>query len=356
MSKSKRVFLVDDNIVNLKTGKRILEDYYTVIPISSGKKLLEILNKFYADIIILDIEMPEMDGYEVLKELKKNPLTADIPVVLLSNQDDNDDKQKGFSLGAVEYINKPFSKPLLCNRIDRLLLIEQQKADLNEFIENLRTVASEHNETVESMQRAILLWTADLLEFRTGTDNGSREKVQLCLKVILTEMLNLDLYAEEITSWDVAIDTIVSAATLHDIGKIRVPVDILQKLRTLSSNEYEEIKQHATYGKSLIETLKNRLHNQKFLDYAQTMAFLHHEKWDGTGYPLGLKETEIPLLARVMAIVDVYNALTSNRPYKAAISHEDALKTIESQQGIQFDPQLVTLFLSVSDKLREIKP
>ena len=346
MSKNKRIFLVDDDVVNLKIGKRILQTHYTVIPVASGRKLLEILDRVHADMILLDVGMPDMDGYEVLKRLKENPETADIPVVLLIPQNDTGDKQKGFSLGAAEYINKPFSGPLLCNRIEHLLLLEQQKEELQAFTENLRTLALEHKETVEEMQHAILLWTADLIEFHAGTDVEDRSKVQVCFKALLNEMLKSDLYADEIMSWEIGVDMVIDAATLHDIGKVRVPDNILQKLKTLNVNEYEQIKEHAAYGKTLIETLKGRMHNPKSLDYAQTMAFLHHERWDGTGYPLGLRGEEIPLLARVMAIIDVYKALTSKRAYKEAMPHEQALQVIAAEQGAQFDPQLVKIFLS----------
>ena len=205
------------------------------------------------------------------------------------------------------------------------------------------------------MQCAILLWTADLIEFHSGTDGEERGKLQACIRVLLEKMVETELYSKEISAWEIGIDTIIHAAALHDIGKIRVPKNILQKLKTLNPNEYEQIKEHAAYGKTLIETLKSRLDNQKFLDYAQTMAFLHHERWDGSGYPIGLKSEEIPLLARVMAIADVYEALTSKRPYKDAISHDEALEIIADGAGTQFDPQLVTLFLSVANKLTEVK-
>ena len=354
MQRSKRIFLVDDNIVNLKIGKRILQENYTVVPVPSGKKLLEMLDTYDADLILLDVRMPELDGYEVLRRLKANTATADIPVVMLSGRDDDSGNRDGFALGAAEYINKPFSESLLLNRVEHLLQLEQQKKELQNFAENFRNVAAGHKETVESMQRAIVLWTADLIEFCVGADHENRSKVQYCLKVLLSEMLKDKLYADEITGWEIEIDTIVQAATLHDIGKIRVPDNILQKLKKLDVNEYEQIKEHAVYGRTLIEILKSRLQNQKFLDYAQTMAFMHHERWDGTGYPLGMKGEEIPLLARTMAIVDVYTALTSKRAYKEVSPHGEALAIISAGQGTQFDPKLVKLFLSVSDKLRDV--
>ena len=351
MPNNERVFLVDDNVVNLKIGRQILQDNYTVIPVASGAKLLEMLEKNYAHIILLDIEMPDMDGYEVLEKLKSNPATSDIPVILLAGQNDVDEN-KGLSLGALDFISKPFSKALVNNRIEHLLLLEQQKRELQDFAKNFSDISFEHKETIEELERAILLWTADLIEFSTGTGSNHQEKMQLCLRVLLVEMLKNDLYADEIQSWDVGIDTIIQAATLHDIGKIRVPDNILQKLKKLDPSEYEQIKQHASHGRTLIENLKERLHNQKFLDYAQTMAFLHHERWDGTGYPLGLEGEDIPLLARAMAIIDVYMALITARVYKDAIPHEEAIEIISAGSGTQFDPELVKLFLSVSNQLK----
>ena len=356
MQKNKRIFLVDDDVVNLKIGKRILQKHYTVVPVTSGGQLFELLQTFRADLILLDIGMLEQDGYEVLKRLKSDPATTNVPVVILAGQDDDSDKTQGFKLGAAEYITKPLVESLLSRRIENLLLLEQQKKELHDFTENFRTLAAERKETTEAMQQAILLWTADLIEVRVGTGSEDIAKMQVCLRAILTEMLNVKSYADEMESWEIGIDTIVHSATLHDIGKIRVPDNILQKLKTLNQSEYEQVKEHATYGRTLIETLKNRLHNEKFLEHAQIMAFMHHERWDGTGYPLGLVGEDIPLLARVMAIVDVYTALTSKRAYKDAISHDDAMKIIKDGQGTQFDPQLVRLLLSISDKLREVNP
>ena len=355
MHKKKRIFLVDDNIINLNIGRRFLKNRYTVVPVSSGEKLLEMLKKFPADVILLDIEMPGMDGYETLERLKENPDTADMPVVLLARQQEIDDNSKGFSLGAIDCINKPLSKPLLLKRIEQLLLLKQQQKELQDFTENLKKISAENKEAIAEMQKAILLWTAELIEFRTvSATSDDIGQVQLYLKALLTAMSTIDKYAAEMSKWEISIDMILQSAALHDIGKIGIPDNILQKLKKLDKNEYEQIQKHADYGKTLIENLKKRMNNQGFLDYAQTMAFLHHERWDGTGYPLGLKGEEIPLLARAMAIADVYNALMSKRAYKAALSHEEAFKVISSGQGTQFDPELVSVFLSLSDELLAI--
>ena len=348
--------MVDDDVVSLKIGKRILQKNYTVVPVTSGDQLFELLQGFSADLIIIDLGMLEHDEYELLKNLKANPKTADIPVVLLTSKDDDSDRREGFEFGAAEYVRKPLVESLLSKRIENLLLLEQQKRELQDFAENFKVLASERRETAEEMQHAILLWTADLIEVRVGTGSDGNAKVQLCLREMLTKMLTIEAYADEIKSWDVGIDTLVHSASLHDIGKIKVPDNILQKLKKLNINEYEKVKEHTAYGKTLIETLKNRMHNDSFLDHAETMAFMHHERWDGTGYPVGMKGGEIHLLARVMAIADVYSALTSQRAYKSAIPHEQAIEIIRDGKGTQFDPQLVDLFLAIADKLLAINP
>ena len=349
-----RIFLVDDNIVDLNIGKRILQDIYSVVPVSSGVKLLEMLEKYDADLIILDIQMPEMNGYEVIEKLKENPETKDIPVIFLTGQSDTEDKEKGFEAGAVDYIIKPFSKPLMYNRIEKLLLLEHQKKELNDFNVNIKQIALDSEKTIEEMQKAILLWSAELIELSAGNSNDSSDAVQQYLRVLLEAMRQTDPYAEEMKRWEISIDTIVCSSALHDIGHIGIPDNILTKLKKLDEEEYAQIKEHTAKGNKIINSLKNRLSNQRFLDFAQTMAFLHHERWDGTGYPLGLKGDDIPLLARAMAIVDVYDALTSNRAYREALSHKETLVIIEEGQGTLYDPGLVSQFLSISDEIEAI--
>ena len=350
MAKSKRIFLVDDDVMSLKVGRSILQDHYIVIPVTSGSMLLEMLDKFDADLVLLDIEMPEMDGYQVMRALRANPRTATVPVILLAGKRD-DDRQQGFLLGATDYIRKPFSAQLLIKRVEHALLLHQQKMELENISSNVNLIKSEHKRTVEEMELAVMHWVSDLIGMSVGTDSEDKQRIKSCLGILLKEMTKSDLYREEIQRWDVGIDTIAETAVLHDIGKIVVPNNILQKLKALEPDEYEQVKMHTTMGKSMIESLKMRMNNPKSFDLAQTMAFLHHERWDGKGYPLGLEGKDIPLLARTVAIVDVYTALISDRAYKDAVTHEEALRVIEEGKGTQFDPELVTLFLSVADAL-----
>lgn len=353
-AKNKRLFLVDDNAVNLSVGKSVLQNKYTVVTMSSGEELLLMLDNTSADLILLDIEMPGMNGYEVIEKLKENPSTTDIPVIFLTGKNNPADELKGLSLGAVDYISKPFSPPLLLKRIDLHLLLEEQKKELLNFNENLKEMVLERTKTIDEMQKAILLWAAELIEFRDDATGKHVERVQMYLKALLSEMTKSERYALKIAEWDVDIDLLLQSSALHDIGKIKIKDDILLKPARLTASEYERMKEHTVYGKILIGNLKNRLPDQKFLDYAQIMAFMHHERWDGSGYPRGLKGEEIPLQARLMALADVYDALISKRAYKEPYSHELALSIIERGKGTQFDPELVHLFMSVSDTLKEI--
>ena len=354
VEKKKRVFIVDDNVVDLVMAKRILQELYSVVPVSSGSKLIEMLGSFKADLILLDIQMPEMDGYEVIAKLKENPITSNIPVIFVSSLSEPDEKGVGFSLGAVDYITKPFSKPSLLHRIEQVLLLEHQKKEILGFKNHLKHAAEKHNETVEEMEKAILHWSADLIEFNSGEINYTTKKIQLYLKALLEEMNKTEKYSKEMERWEISIEMIVQSAALHDIGNIGIPDNVLRKIKKLDDNEYDQIKRHTENGNNLISGLKKRLSNQRFLDFAQIMAFLHHERWDGTGYPLGLSGEDIPLLARAMAIIDVYSALTSERAYREALSHKETLSIIEEGEGTHYDPELVSLFLSISDEITRI--
>ena len=347
------IFLVDDNNVNLNTGKAVLHHKYTVITIPSGEKLLLSIKKLKPDLILLDIFMPGLSGYDVIKELKADPETEDIPVIFLTAKNEVQSELMGLSLGAVDYITKPFSKPLLLKRVELHLLLQKQKTDLRAFNGNLVEMVNERVNDISALQNAIIVWAAEVIEFRDEETGHHVERVQKYLKVLLDEMKKTSKYAEEISTWD--IDAFLKSTLLHDVGKIKIRDEILLKKTRLTDEELASMKLHSLYGKTLLESLQNKVPNQTFLEYAKVLALRHHEKWDGTGYPDRLKGEEIPLQARMMAIADVYDALVSERPYKAAFSHEEAMRIIEEGRGTQFDPELTDLFISISDKIREIR-
>jgi len=350
--RSCRIFLVDDNPINLNAGKAVLQDKYTVVTIPSGDKLLLLLQKITPDLILLDVEMPGMSGYDVIKELKANPQTAEIPVIFVTGKSEVEDEFMGLSLGAVDYIAKPFSPPLLLKRIELHLLLQSQKNELRRFNENLVSMVKERTNEIAMLQNAIIVWAAEMVEYRDEETGQHIERVQEYLEILFNSMKKTELYAAELATWD--IDAFLKSASLHDVGKIKIRDDILLKRGRLSDDEFANMKLHASYGKMLLESLQDKVPNQTFLDYAKTMAYMHHEKWDGSGYPERMKGPSIPLQARMMALVDVYEALVSERSYKKAFSHTEAMRIISEGRGTHFDPDLTDLFVSLSEELGEV--
>jgi len=346
------IFLVDDNIINLNVGKNALQHKYTVITIPSGEKLLLSLKKLKPGLILLDIDMPGMSGYDVIKVLKLNPETVDIPVIFLTAKNQIENELLGFSLGAVDYITKPFSQLLLLKRVELHLLLQAQKDELREFNGNLIEMVNERTNDISALQNAVIMWAAEVIEFRDEETGHHVERVQKYLEILINEMKKDSFYAGEIAKWD--IEAFLKSALLHDVGKIKIRDDILLKNARLTDEELVNMKLHSLYGKTLIESLQDKVPNQTFLEYAKVLAHSHHERWDGTGYPDGLQGEEIPLQARMMSLADVYDALISERSYKKAFSHEEAMQSIAKGRGTQFDPELTDLFIRISDKIGKI--
>jgi len=346
------VFLVDDNIANLNMGKSALQQKYTVITIPSGEKLFIALKNQKPDLILLDIEMPGLSGYDTIKGLKINPETANIPVIFLTSKRTSDDELLGFSLGAVDYIAKPFSPPILLKRVELHLLLQAQKDMISEYNRNLIELVNVRTDDISTLQNAVIMWAAEVIEFRDSETGQHVERVQKYLEIMLNEMTTMESFSAEVITWD--IEAFIKSALLHDVGKIKIRDDVLLKPARLTDDEFVKMKLHSSYGKELLEKLENKIPSQTFLEYAIILAYWHHERWDGAGYPDGLKGDEIPLQARMMTLADVYDALISERPYKKAFSHEEAMKIISEGRGTQFDPDLADLFIRLSDKIKRI--
>jgi putative two-component system response regulator len=363
MEKNRKiVMIVDDNIANLRIAKNSLADFYDVFTVPSAAKMFDLLERNNPELILLDIDMPEMNGYEAIKILKERPETKDILVIFLTGKSDSESELEGLSLGAVDYISKPFMPPLLKKRIELHLTVEEQKrklenqahilevqqAELRKFNENLKSMVEEKTRKVVELQRAILKTVADLVESRDDITGGHVERTQHGLKVLIEGLEDLGLYREQMEGWDK--DLILQSSQLHDVGKISIADNILNKPGSLTPEEFEEIKKHTTMGVRIIEKIETNISESEFLKYAKIFAGTHQEKWDGTGYPMGLSGEEIPLQGRLMAIADVYDALVSDRPYKKAFSHEEAVKIILAGKGTHFDPVLTDVFEQVADQ------
>jgi len=348
----KTIFIVDDDLTNLTVGANMLSDSFSVFTFNSGRLLLKKLERYTPDLILLDVEMPEMDGYEVIRQIKNKKESSQIPVIFVTAKDDCASELEGLSLGAIDYIKKPFSPPLLLKRIEVHLLVEAQKAELQNYNDNLQEMVDVKTKAVVELQGAILNTMTKLVDRRDDITGGHIERTQRYMYILLQAIAQRGLFYEESVSWDVPLA--VQSTQLHDIGKIAIKDCILLKPGKLTEDEFESIKTHTLIGEDFILDIEKETSEHKFLDYSKVFISTHHEKWDGSGYPRGLKGEEIPVLGRAMAIVDVYDALISERPYKKGFSHREAVRIITDGRGTHFDPSIVDLFTSISDQFCQI--
>ncbi|MDR0375640.1 MAG: response regulator [Treponema sp.] len=355
MDDRKTIMIVDDSVANLKIGKNALMSLYNVFTVPSAKKMFELLERNKPALILLDIDMPDMDGYEAIKLLKDNPDTLKIPVIFLTGKSEIEDEVKGLTLGAIDYISKPFSPFILRKRVEVHILVnsqqevlERQRKELQEFNDNLQNLVDEKTKTVVELQNAVLKTMADIVDCRDDTTGGHNERVQAYLKILVDGLIERKLYEDITKNWDV--DLLLLSSQLHDIGKIGISDSVLQKKEALNEKEFEIMKRHTTLGVGVIEKIEAKSSACDFLEYAKVFAGTHHERWDGAGYPYGLLEESIPLLGRLLAIADVYDAITSERPYKKALAHDKAAKLIIAGKGTHFAPDLIDLFEEVAGK------
>ena len=335
----KTIFVVDDSDTNLSMAEAVLEDKYTVMTMPSASKMFALLEKIIPDLILLDIEMPDMDGFGAIKKLKSGDKWSDIPIMFLTGRNDPEVEAQGLEIGAVDFITKPFSAAVLLNRI-------QTHLDIDNIIR-------ERTQQLHRLQNSIISVLADMVENRDKGTGGHIERTSVYIRILIEEMKAKKLYMEEISQWD--IERIISSARMHDLGKISISDIIVNKPGKLTDEEFNIMKKHAEEGERIIDEIISRTGEGEFLRNARLFAGTHHERWDGKGYPRGLKEKDIPLQGRIMAIVDVYDALVSERPYKKAFTNEEAVKIILESSGTHFDPSIVEVFYDARNRFNEAK-
>jgi putative two-component system response regulator len=335
----KTIFAVDDSDTNLSMVKKALETHYRILTMPSAEKMFALLKKITPDLIMLDIGMPGMDGSKALQVLKSNILYADIPVIFLTSYTDEGIEARGFELGAVDFITKPFSTSVLLNRIKTHL-------DIDGLIR-------ERTARIRRLQNGIITVLADVVEERDKETGGHNDRTSAYMKILIEGMIENGVYAGEMREWD--LEKVVLSARLHDLGKIHIVDSVLNKPGKLSNDEYEHIKVHTAEGAQIIDRMIKQIGEEEFLYNAKLFAEYHHERWDGKGYPHGLEKTEIPLQGRILAIVDVYDAIVSKRPYKEAATDEEAVDIIAAEAGKQFDPKIVEVFLEVKDQIKTVR-
>lgn len=366
----KHILVVDDVPANLKFAEQLLGNTYKLTLASSGMQALKFLKKYTPDLTLLDINMPEVDGFMVLKELKDAGMTEKMPVIILTSEIDTDAELKCLAMGAVDFIRKPFVTEIMLSRIETQL-------ELSAYRNRLEHLVAEKTAVIGRLQDVMSTCFAELVESRDGTTGGHIKNTTMYFALFLDELSRHEEYSSILTQ-EYKRD-LIRAAPLHDIGKIGINDSVLRKESALDKEEFEHMKTHAKIGGDTFQNIFNsvegiRHHSQigantfekicdemnikegadtAFLHIARDMALYHHERWNGTGYPMGISGKDIPLCARILSIVDVYDALTSKRSYKDAFSHEKAMEIIIEDRGVFFDPELTDIFVGISDKIKE---
>ena len=353
--KEKRIILVvDDTPGNLSLMNGILEDSYRVKVANGGEKALAIAAATpKPDLILLDIMMPGIDGYEVCGRLKADEATRDIPVIFLTARSETADEKRGLELGAVDYIAKPVSPPIVLARVKNHLALKAASDFLRDQNEYLEQIVDRRTIEVRAIQEVTIMALASLAETRDGDTGNHLRRTQQYIEVVARDLQADARYALSLSEFNIR--TIYRSAPLHDIGKVGIPDRILLKPGKLDPEEFEMMKRHTILGSGAIENAERALGSKvEFLSVAKEIALSHHERWDGKGYPQGLAGEAIPLSAQLMAVADVYDALISKRVYKAGMPHEEALDIIVAGSGGQFNPDIVDSFVRTQEEFKRI--
>lgn len=348
------IVVVDDMPENLKILVSILKEQgYKVRPLPSGQAALKAIRNLPPDLILLDIMMPDMDGYEVCQQLKNDTSLKNIPVIFISALSETFDKVKAFQAGGVDYITKPFQMEEVAARVHTHLMLSHLQKQMAHRNYNLQQIVKAQVREISAGHMAAIAAITELAELRDDDTGKHIERTQTFCKM-LAEQLRTDKDFTHIID-DAFINDIYNASPLHDIGKVAIADSILLKPGRLTPEEFEIMKTHAALGAEYLTKASKHLANNEFIRMGRDIALCHHEKWDGTGYPNGLKGDEIPLSARIMSLADVYDALRSKRVYKEAFSHEKSREIIEKGNGTHFDPRIVSAFLKLENQFRIIR-
>jgi putative two-component system response regulator len=357
-----RILIVDDEPPNRLILEDLLAEHYSVHALSNGRQALDYLVAAagQVDLILLDVLMPEMDGFEACRRIKAEPGLQDIPVLFLTSLDSVADEEHGLSLGAADFIHKPFSRSIVLARIRNHLELARARrrlCDRNVELEHLvaeRTREVLHEkEQVIAVQDVIITALCALAEIRDNETGNHIRRTQKYIQSLAIRLRNHPRFRAELS--ENTIQLLFKSAPLHDIGKVGIPDAILLKPGQLTADEWIMMKRHTEYGRDAISQAEGDIgESTNFLRYARDIAYGHHEKWDGSGYPQGLSGDVIPLSARLMAVADVYDALISARVYKPAYSHDQAVSIIIDGRGTHFDPDIADALLEVEGEFHAI--
>ncbi len=346
MQEKPTILIIDDTPANIDVLAATLQDECRIVVATNGRRGLQLADsEDQPDLILLDIMMPEMDGYETCERLKANARTRRIPVIFVTALSDESDEERGLALGGVDYITKPFSPSLVRARVRNHIALKRHRDELEELVqERTRELMLTRDVTIEAM--------GALAEYRDPETGGHIKRTQGYVRLLAEHLQDHPRFADYLS--DDTIDLLHKSAPLHDIGKVAIADEILLKPGPLTDAEFEDMKRHTTLGRDAIVAAEARLGENSFLGIAREIAEFHQEKWDGSGYPHGLAGDDIPIAGRLMALADVYDALISKRVYKPPFPHTKAVELILEGRGTHFDPDVADAFEALQAKFREI--
>lgn len=346
-----QILIVDDVDANLMILENIIEEMgYIPRCASSANEAVALIAESRPQLILLDVFMPEMDGYELCERLKDKPVTRDIPIIFISAADSSEDKVKGFKLGAVDYIGKPFEATEVIMRVKNHVKLYEMQQEMESLNRRLHTVINSQARRIEEEQKNILYALAALTEEKNTNAGSHSENVAYNSRILAQSLQFSPGFSEEIS--ESFIDTIEVASRLHDIGNFYIPYNTRMKPEFLSNEEIQIVKQHVERGAEILERVYENAPGNSFLPMAIEITRYHHARWDGGGYPLDISGKDIPLAARIVIVADNFDMLTKDKSDEKTNGREESLAAIKEGSGIYFDPEIVDVFLKVERQLR----
>ena len=347
------ILVVDDDKTNLTLAQKILLPYYRIAACNSGTAALKYLENNHPDLILLDINMPETDGFAVMEQLQNKEETKAIPVIFLTADNLAETEIKCFQVGAMDFVVKPFIPDILLSRVGKTIELSQYRNNLENMVKEQTEKITEDARKISMIQESVIVGMANLIESRDGSTGKHVKNTQMYVRMIADELHKRKLFPMELTPE--YIEDLCKAAPLHDVGKIKVPDAILQKPGKLTPEEFDAMKLHTTYSRKIIQTIIGDVEDAHYVQIVEDIAMYHHERWDGSGYPTGLSGDSIPLAARIMSVADVFDALYEERCYKPPIRPIERIMQIMSEgRGTQFDPVIIDVFMEMLPRLKEV--
>ena len=341
----KKILVIDDNKTTLAMAKQAIGDEYSVIAVISGYQALKYLERELPDLILLDLNMPDMDGKQTMLKIKGNDKWCSIPIIVLTVENNPQTEVECLEMGAVDFIAKPFVPQVMKSRIARALELEDYRRRLQLDNEKKRM-------QLEKMKSQIIMVLASMIETRDNVTGVHVRRVSAIVETIVKKMRAEGMYPEFLD--DRYVLSISISAPLHDIGKIKIPDTVLKKQGYLTEEEFELMKTHTIEGANILQAFADKIDDNYYLLLGKDMAAYHHEWWNGKGYPYGLKGMKIPFCARVLAVADVFDALISKRSYKQQMSFDQAFEIIRKGSGGHFDPEIVDIFLRIRPEIERV--